>query len=539
MDIIVSLDQIQWDERGTKNFYWPINYSDILAIRNRLLASLVPFIHTSVAADVRYGKILQMAAGHFVAEIMALYQGYILCRECNAAGHSLRVPPQYRYWNAIEKETVPPPSPFLISLAAGVPRTSNQIKTILRKLRWDLAFNGLTPQIALPFNAKHHIMTLTNAELIHQHAHSISDVVRLSLREDWFPPLAKYRNKVFDDTSLPTEQINFIDSLLDIVNSEFIVTGEGMPEYIAQYIRHWLIEVINTVGSHFDNLLEQSHQIPHRLWTGTSSSIWATLLRSVTRHFGGHVTRHDHGNGLAHLDPQYQQLITFNECDEFVTYNDAQATATELTINPSLILQTQRPRIASAQNFKRPASKSVQPSKSSSSLIHSVMYPATIYDGDRMHLVPLLADVVALDWQVRLFSHLQSWNIQVVHKPHPGGQNFAPAQFAEGFGHRTLLEPFEQVKDQADAYIFDLPQSTTFSIALATDKPVILIDLGFFDWVADARELMEKRCRVVRGWFDAKNRVQVDWDQLHTALTDQRTEQDTSFVDKYCVNTTT
>ena len=156
-----------------------------------------------------------------------------------------------------------------------------------------------------------------------------------------------------------------------------------------------------------------------------------------------------------------------------------------------------------------------------------------------MHLVPLLADVVALDWQVRLFSHLQSWNIQVVHKPHPGGQNFSPAQFAEGFGHRTLLEPFEQVKDQADAYIFDLPQSTTFSIALATDKPVILIDLGFFDWVADARELMEKRCRVVRGWFDAKNRVQVDWDQLHTALTDQRTEQDTSFVDKYCVNTTT
>lgn len=540
MDIIVSLDQIKWDERGIKKFFWPISYADILAMRNCLLAALVPFIHTSVTADVRYGKILQLTAGQFVTEIMAIYQGHILCRECKAAGHSLHVPPQYRYWKAIDEETMPPQSPFLMSLAAGVPHTSNQIKTILRKLRWDFALNGLTPQIALPFNAKHQIMTLTNAVLIHQHAHSISDVVRLSLREDWFPPLAKQQHEGFDYTSLPTEQINFIDSLLDIVNSGFVTTGEGMPEYIAQYIRHWLIKVIDTVGSHFNNLLDRPHQIPHRLWTGTSSSIWATLLRSATRHFGGHVTRHDHGNGLAHLDAQYQQLITFNECDEFVTYNDAQATATELTINPSLILQTQRPRIASAQNFKRPAAKSVlQPPKSSSGLIHSVMYPATIYDGDRMHLVPLLADVVALDWQVRLFSHLASWNIQVVHKPHPGGQNFAPAQFAEGFGHSTLFEPFEQVKDQADAYIFDIPQSTTFSIALATNKPVILIDLGFFDWVADARELMEKRCRVVRGWFDAENRVQVDWDQLHAVLTVQQTEHDTSFVKKYCANATT
>ena len=150
-----------------------------------------------------------------------------------------------------------------------------------------------------------------------------------------------------------------------------------------------------------------------------------------------------------------------------------------------------------------------------------------------MWFMPFFPDLPALDWEARLLSKLSAWGYQVLNKPHPESISSPPVAFANQFGVRTLTERFERVMHAADASIFTDATSTTFRVALASNKPVVWIDFGLPKWVPEARAMLERRCRVVRGWFDEANRAQVDWDELREAIEESRDLMDMAFVDNY------
>ena len=85
----------------------------------------------------------------------------------------------------------------------------------------------------------------------------------------------------------------------------------------------------------------------------------------------------------------------------------------------------------------------------------------------------------------------------------------------------------------ADAFLFVSPQSTTFVAMLASGKPMVFVDPGLFEWVPEAYEMLRRRCRIVRGWFDDANRLQVDWDELRGAIQESGDLMDTTFFDSY------
>ena len=121
----------------------------------------------------------------------------------------------------------------------------------------------------------------------------------------------------------------------------------------------------------------------------------------------------------------------------------------------------------------------------------------------------------------------------MLHKPHPGSVSLPRDGFTQAFGGRTLTEPFDQVMHLADAFIFVTSQSTPFISILAESKPVVFIDLGLFEWVPEAYEMLGRRCRIVRGRFDEDNRAQVDWDELRNAISEAGDLTDTAFADNY------
>jgi len=87
--------------------------------------------------------------------------------------------------------------------------------------------------------------------------------------------------------------------------------------------------------------------------------------------------------------------------------------------------------------------------------------------------------------------------------------------------------------DQADAFILLNPQSTTTPLLLASPKPTVYVEAGLFPLTAEASELMSYRCAIVHGWLDDDNRIQVEWDELHSAIDESRHLRDTSIVDYY------
>jgi len=144
-----------------------------------------------------------------------------------------------------------------------------------------------------------------------------------------------------------------------------------------------------------------------------------------------------------------------------------------------------------------------------------------------------IPDLVAVDWQARLLGKLTKWGYQVLHKPHPGGTARPPIGFVEKFGVRMLGGRFEDVMSRADLYLFDFALTSTFGPALSSAKPMVLIDFGMAPWIEEARKMLERRCAIVRGWFDEANRAHVHWDELRDAIEESRNLMDMSLVNTY------
>jgi len=161
------------------------------------------------------------------------------------------------------------------------------------------------------------------------------------------------------------------------------------------------------------------------------------------------------------------------------------------------------------------------------------MFASICYPGEMLHYFPLLPTPVAADWHARLISNVRGWGYEMLLKPHPGSHYPIPPAFTEELGARLLTERFERVLADADAVMFDSPMSTTFGVALASEKPVILIDLGRAIFRPEARALLEKRCRIVKAWFDETNRLQIDWDELRRAIAEAPDLTDPAFVESY------
>jgi hypothetical protein len=165
--------------------------------------------------------------------------------------------------------------------------------------------------------------------------------------------------------------------------------------------------------------------------------------------------------------------------------------------------------------------------------IKRVLYVPTAYHGERGKLRAVLQDIVYLDWQARLLGFLASRGLEVHVKPHPEGASKAPSGFAESFGFITHEGRFEDIDLEPDAYLIDYIASSTTAPILKSHKPVIFVDQRSPALLPEARELLRKRCWYIDTWDDAKNRLQIDWDNLDQALQAREHVFDMAFPDLY------
>ena len=98
------------------------------------------------------------------------------------------------------------------------------------------------------------------------------------------------------------------------------------------------------------------------------------------------------------------------------------------------------------------------------------------------------------------------------------------------------LEELDFHPDSYSVSVFDYPQTIALRDALLTNKPIVLIDYGQVDLAPRARELLEKRIRIVRCKQNAENRIDVDWTEFLSALEDAPSLTDASFFDTYFKN---
>lgn len=261
----------------------------------------------------------------------------------------------------------------------------------------------------------------------------------------------------------------------------------------------------------------QLKNVPLEVWAGSGGQWPGRCLGLEVLRRSGRVRRFDHGASAGTgklVEPIV--LTELSVCSAFTAATPALARRLAATGAARCIVNRPAPEIGGG--YGDPHIRAHTPARAGARPMRPrLLYGPTIFRGQSPHLPPLLPDPVHLDWQVRLVTMLQALPVELRCRPHPEG-------LLKGRPHplRALLplcaEPFETYIAETDVFVFDYAQSTTFPIALCTDRPVVLIDFGLPVYDEEMWALLERRCRIVPARFDVRNRPQVDAEALVEAV---------------------
>jgi len=136
---------------------------------------------------------------------------------------------------------------------------------------------------------------------------------------------------------------------------------------------------------------------------------------------------------------------------------------------------------------------------------------------------------VQFELEVRLVRLLMGAGFEVLYKVHPERAHPASELMAE-LGCRVVPERFEQVVDQADAFVVKYINSSTFATVVRSARPVFLIDLEREAWRPERRDLLARRCVMLPGEIGPDGRVAFDEQALLDGLSRDQEFPDYGYV---------
>jgi len=256
-------------------------------------------------------------------------------------------------------------------------------------------------------------------------------------------------------------------------------------------------------------------RLPMRLWAGTGGYRPARALRIEARRRGGSVTGFDHSGSSGFIREIEGLAITeFTVSDRFFATTPRMAEIIEESGAHCLL--GGHTEIVGACGDPSFAGQLTQPWTGPHNPPR-VLYVSGAYIGFRQRFPSRIPDILKLDWQLRFAAQLKNIPIDLLAQMHPGGLMRGKVH-PVGQVAQLSNQNFETVADWADVFLFDVVQSTTFTLALCTDRPIVLIDHGMNKFSGAILEMLQRRCTILKVGHDDRNLPQIDAAALEDAL---------------------
>ncbi|MCW5698803.1 MAG: hypothetical protein KIT00_03065 [Rhodospirillales bacterium] len=136
-----------------------------------------------------------------------------------------------------------------------------------------------------------------------------------------------------------------------------------------------------------------------------------------------------------------------------------------------------------------------------------------------------------LGLQTQIIESLVANGFEPLYKAHPEMKGVGDAFFRE-LGAEIVSEPFEKSWMKADALIFTYPTTTTFGVAVCTNRPIVLFDIEGIQWNPQPRELLKNRCAFVPARYDDRDRLTYPEEHLLAALATSPRSPDLTYVQR-------
>ena len=335
------------------------------------------------------------------------------------------------------------------------------------------------------------------------------------------------KNKRLQGNKAPQIAQNKIKRLVCELEQSFVRSLDGLSHQIIelarQKFRQFAFYFLSEAEK--DLIFLSDLKLPFdEIWLGTASYYPARLIALHSKTKQIKTVSFDHGGSSFMVKyPSNRYALDISVVDQLVLPNQ-NAVQNFQRINADYF--NNKLRIADVVSgfgdsyYKRVSQRQTQVSK------HPIqaLYCLTLLGGRRQNQPTLLPDLVALDLQFTVVSWIQSYGIRTKIKPHPATNLDGLSQHPLSDVAEVLNSPFEKIMHEAEMFIFDYAQSTTFWAALCTEKPVILIDTKITEFDKETRDLLEHRCLVIDTKFDERGRCIPDKDQFTKALHQARSQ---------------
>lgn len=310
--------------------------------------------------------------------------------------------------------------------------------------------------------------------------------------------------------------------------------GLALTELQHNYLVEITMELLLSTRACLDVLKKNVSALkPLHMLAGCGGAHFTRMLSVAIRDNGGTVTGFKHGEPLIH-SWDYYSWMELSTVDRFITYTEHSAEAIKNARKkypPPGGAQAEIEGMDSRVFYdlwKKERKKAV-PRK-----IKRVMLVGKGLENDN-HIGQGIGmpELMQLDLETRIIHILKKSGYEVLYKVHPFGMLSEEAKDLYEDHVRVVYEPFEDVLDLADAFIFYFTITSTFGKALCTGKPVVYVNGGWEPWFPEVYHSFSKRCGTVSARFDEGNRLIINVEELLEALAVNTGKSCMDFLEKY------
>lgn len=506
---------------GMRDFFWPLSWAEQHAFRDAFVAGYAALARSLQDRQDEDGDLLAILAMEFVQE--ALRGWYVAALIARFHRHGENISATWLNGTSADQPNFWQPQRDRIGfLKTRFP--SSAWRGLLRPIYGLLQDDGLSWRWPQATDFRNRIIATNSCPLTRRHIDEVGERPVLVSMRYWFGAAS---DNLPVDLSALRLRAETSAAVLAAFTDAAQRNGDTVPPALLQHLKGWIDDAAAICRWHLRALLKRPKTLPAQLWTGSGGYIFRRILHVAVRRAGGIVSSHDHGSGLGLFDLIDTNLTEFVTPDVFVTFSEQQVVGYRSQEKDAFRMRKQWPRIEAV----RPNSSAlmrVNPGKIGQP--KSILFVANQYRGEKMTITPIEFDLVAIDWQARLFDRLKSLGYEVRMRPHPDSVS-APPEGLRRMGVAIAGGTFAEALESTDAVILDYLHTSVLRDVLLSGKPVMTFEFGHCPPNAVASAALSRRIRFIPGRYDDANRAQTDWAALPSAVSDATNmREDTTFL---------
>jgi hypothetical protein len=314
-----------------------------------------------------------------------------------------------------------------------------------------------------------------------------------------FYPIDEYKKSPFIVSSTMIDIDEIRSKTINILERLGLSYQLDIPSFIIDYLNKLITEVFLETNYQIEFYYRKLSRIkPSNFFIPSLGHIDYRSFGLAAKIAGHKVVGSSHGNSIGMFDIQLRAFIDLSIVDIFLVVTEYSAKNYRKLQKKYLNGISETNVFSVNSDFYRELMTTHTKLKPLSELKHVMVieYPLTETRHNKYSFWPY-----QLKLMLKVGDFLKREGLSTTMKRHPDRILESDDLYLISYDHQ-LTQRFEDVFEQADAFLFMNITSTTFGFAMTTNRPIFIFSVWLDEVWEEMIPLIEKRCIVIPSWID-------------------------------------